>query len=188
MIKQVLLTLALCLPILVVQAEEPKAKPESEPQEELSINITYEQFKERFEKISTTEQGENLVGELTITKSADVDDSNETNLLIKVGNGTIMMMTANQLPDKKLTRLVLLASGDGTPVSGAKIMVGLVAMIGAFNPELENADERFAFLKNKLSYEKALNGEMVELEHEGILYTITTNEMIGLVFTLAPAK
>ncbi|MFF2156279.1 hypothetical protein ACFVVQ_13265 [Paenibacillus chitinolyticus] len=142
-----------------------------------NIGLTASQFKSAFNKASAEFKSDLKIGNLKVEDGA-VQNTFSTKLTEYLYvNGSVNKSNG------KLREVYILGSGDGTPKSGADLMVSFGLIVTATNPDL-SADERGTVFK-----ELGLIGDNVDIKkldksivRKNIKYTIKYMDQIGFMF------
>ncbi|SEG35025.1 hypothetical protein [Paenibacillus sp. UNC499MF] len=142
-----------------------------------NIGITANQFKTAFNKAAAEFKSDLKIGSLKVEDGA-VQNTFSTKLTEHLYvNGSV------NKSDGKLREVYVLGNGDGTPKSGADLMVSFGLIVTATNPNL-SADERGTVFKDL-----GLIGDNVDIKkldksivRKNIKYTIKYMDQIGFMF------
>jgi hypothetical protein len=130
------------------------------------------EYLERFKKIA--QEGE-LKTNLTIAKTTvNVDQKIHS---VEVSKHLAMLITADKKTDEVIT-IVLIGDGDGTLVSGLKLLMGFTAAIAASNPDLSKA-EREDVLKSLIGHLGVIKEADAETLRNGVKYHLSRTETVG---------
>ncbi|MDT8862885.1 hypothetical protein N0O92_22180 [Alkalihalobacillus sp. MEB130] len=98
----------------------------------------------------------------------------------RITDNVYVMGTINKADDS-LRDVSLIGAGDGTEQSGHDILFNIGLLIMATNPELD-ADERGSIMDGLGFLDNASTDFEGETTYEGLHYSISVSEMIGVMF------
>lgn len=159
----------------------PTAQPDTQQPEaqarqaEPTFGITPKQFVNNFNKVAK---------EIDVEQRAKITKTSDASAQLTMSKFYAALLTLDS--SGKVTSLMGIASGDGSATSGMEIMTGFLLSIAGVKPNWPPA-YRGEVLKALMGKDKQIPKHAV-MTKEGIKFSITLSEGVGIIFTAEPKK
>lgn len=161
------------------ETEEAKAENEIPG----TIGMTPEEFKEAFNAAAKEFDSNFRIGNITV-EDGPVQDT----FTVHLTDHLAIVGSVNKA-DGSVRDVLIMGQGDGSLSSGLDIMVAMGILIAATNPEL-TPEERGKVLEDLGLFDDTvdLTDHTASTIRNGIQYTLTASDMIGIVFSAGDAN
>lgn len=154
-------------------AEQPKGSPKAEGAEPY-FQVTTKQFVDKYNKAAKAAK---------VDQKASLATANEKSTQVKVGKHNGALLTTNAAG--KITSVIYIGTGDGTPESGANILLGLGFAIAGVKPNW-SPKQRLDVLK-KLGFGTSDSlPEKSSVTMEGVLFEFRFSQETGVWLIMTP--
>lgn len=170
-----LLSAALVCLVLLGCGQESKTQAEAKPEDYMTIGMKPDEFKVAFNRAAELNQSEFRISVLNVKQEASGQQ-----FLFQFNRNIGLLGTVNKY-DGTIRSLTTIASGDGTPKSGANMVLIMHDVIDATNPSV-GREETAKIAINLFQGSVAKMGSSVEEVRNGIRYAAIFQNGVGMIF------